>query len=79
MYCVSRVLDRQILNGRCHRHENCRVCSRTHSHDSVIFPYFLNSYFLSYGEEAHTEPCYWSEGCNNNVGGHCRKCQPQCK
>ena len=48
---VSRVLDRQLLNGWCHDHENCRVCSRTRSHDSVIFFwYFLDYYFLSYGE-----------------------------
>ena len=30
--------------------KNCRLCSRTHSHDSVIFSYFWNTYFLSYGE-----------------------------
>ena len=47
---VSHVLDRQLLNGRCHGHENYRVCSRTRSHDSVIFSYFLDSYFSSYGE-----------------------------
>ena len=47
---VSRVLDRQILNGRCHGHENCRLCSRPHSHLWVIFSYFLDYYFLSYGE-----------------------------
>ena len=28
---------------------------------------------------AHAEPCHLSEGCNNNVGGHCRKCEPQRK
>ena len=28
---------------------------------------------------ARVEPCHWSEGCNNNVGGHCRKCEPQRK
>ena len=27
----------------------------------------------------HAEPCHWSEGCNNNVGGHCRKGEPQRK
>ena len=34
---VSRVLDRQLLNGGFHRHQNCRLCSRPHSHESVIF------------------------------------------
>ena len=47
---VSRVLDSQLLNGWCQGHQNCRVCSRTRSHDSVIFSYFWNSYFSSYGE-----------------------------
>ena len=47
---VSRVLDRQLLNGLCHSHENCRLCSRPHSHESVISSYFWDSYFLSYGE-----------------------------
>ena len=100
MYRVSCVLDRQLLNGLCHGHENCRLCLRPHSHDSVIFSYFWNSYFLSYGEfkmreiklcmqvlqaarrlsrAAHAEHCHWSEGCNYNVGGHCRKGKPQCK
>ena len=44
---LSHVVDRQLLNGRCHGHENCRVCSRTRSHERVIF---LDSYFLIYGE-----------------------------
>ena len=35
--CVSHVLDSQLLNGWTCGHENCRVCSRTRSHDSVIF------------------------------------------
>ena len=50
---LSRVLDRQLLNGWCHGHQNCRVCSRTCSHDLVIFSYlsyFLDSYFFSYDE-----------------------------
>ena len=47
---LSRVLDRQLLNGLCHGHENCRVCSRTPSHDSVIFSYFRIHIFFSYGE-----------------------------
>ena len=47
---VSHVLDRQLLNGWCHGHENCRVCSRTRSHDSVIFSYFSDSFFFSYSE-----------------------------
>ena len=25
---------------------------------------------------ARVEPCHWPEGCNNNVGGHCRKGEP---
>ena len=28
---------------------------------------------------AHAAPCHWSEGCNNYVGGHCRKSEPQHK
>ena len=47
---VSRVLDRQLLNGWCHCHENYRLWSRPHSHESVIFSSFWDSYFLSYGE-----------------------------
>ena len=53
---VSRVLDRQLLNGSSHGHQNCRVCSRMRSHDSVIFSYFWNSYFPSYGELGSTDP-----------------------
>ena len=48
--CVSHVLDSELLNGWIYGHENGRVCSRTRSHDSVIFSYFLDLYFLSYGE-----------------------------
>ena len=40
--CVSHVLDSQLLNGWTYGHENCRVCSRTRSRDSVIFSYFLD-------------------------------------
>ena len=47
---VSRVLDRQLVNGWCHRHQNRSLCSRPHSHELVIFSYFWDSYFLSYGE-----------------------------
>ena len=47
---VSRMLYRQLLNGSCHHHQNRRLCSRPHSHESVIFSYFWDSYFLSYGE-----------------------------
>ena len=43
---VSRVLDSQLLNGSCHRYENCRLCSRPHSHDSVIFFVFLEFIFF---------------------------------
>ena len=28
---------------------------------------------------AHAERCHWPEGCNNNVGGHCRQVEPQHK
>ena len=48
--CRSRlwyVLDRQLLNGSSHRHQNRRLCSRPHSNESVIF---WDSYFSSYGE-----------------------------
>ena len=38
---VSGVLDRQLLNGCCHRHQNRRLCSSPHSHESVIFFVFL--------------------------------------
>ena len=44
------VLDRQLLNGRSHRHQNRRLCSRPHSNESVIFSNFWDSYFSSYGE-----------------------------
>ena len=48
--CVSHVLDRQLLNGWCHRHQN-RLCSRLHSNESVIFfSNFWDSYFSGYGE-----------------------------
>ena len=41
------VLDRQILNGWSHHHQNRRLCSRLYSNESVIF---WDSYFSSYGE-----------------------------
>ena len=44
------VLDRQLLNGWSHRHQNRRLCSRPHSNESVIFSNFWDSYFSSYGE-----------------------------
>ena len=44
------VLDRQLLNGWSHRHQNRRLCSRPHSNESVIFLNFWDSYFSSYGE-----------------------------
>ena len=44
------VLGRQLLNGLSHRHQNCRLCSRPHSNESVIFSNFWDSYFSSYGE-----------------------------
>ena len=47
---LSRVLDRKLLNGWRHRHENCRLCSRPHSHESLMLSYFWDSYFLNYGE-----------------------------
>ena len=48
--CVSHVLDSLLLNGWTYGHENCRVCSCTRSHDSVIFFVFFGLIFLSYGE-----------------------------
>ena len=44
------VLDRQLLNGWSHRHQNRRLCSRPNSNESVIFSNFWDSYFSSYGE-----------------------------
>ena len=44
------VLDRQLLNGWSHCHQNRRLCSRPHSNESVIFSNFWDSYFSSYGE-----------------------------
>ena len=44
------VLDRQLLNGWSHRHQNRRLCSHPHSNESVIFSNFWDSYFSSYGE-----------------------------
>ena len=34
------VLAVSVLAAMTHGHEHCRVCSRTRSHDSVIFAYF---------------------------------------
>ena len=44
--CVSHVLDSQLLNGWTYGHENCRVCSRTRSHVSVIFFVFVGLIFF---------------------------------
>ena len=44
--CVSHVLDSQLLNGWTYGHGNCRVCSRTRSHDSVIFFAFFGLIFF---------------------------------
>ena len=44
------MLDRQFLNGGCHRHKKRSLSSRPHCHESVMFSYFWDSYFLSYGE-----------------------------
>ena len=44
--CVSHVLDSQLLNGWTYGHENCRVCSRARSHDSVIFFVFFGLIFF---------------------------------
>ena len=43
---VSRVLDRQLLNGGCHGDQNWRLCSRPHSHESLTFSYFWDSDFF---------------------------------
>ena len=40
------VLDRQLLNGWSHRHQNRRLCSRPHSNESVIFFEFLGFIFF---------------------------------
>ena len=34
--------NRLLYNGWCHRHQNRRLCSRPHSHESVIFFIFLS-------------------------------------
>ena len=34
---VSHVLDRKLLERVMHCHQNRRLCSRPHSHESVIF------------------------------------------
>ena len=48
---VSHVLDRKLLERLMHRHQNRWLCSRPHSHESVIFfSNFWDSYFSSYGE-----------------------------
>ena len=44
--CVSHVLESQLLNGWTYGHENCRVCSRTRSHDSVILFAFFGLIFF---------------------------------
>ena len=36
-------------------HQNRRLSSHSYSHESVIFSYFLDSYFLNYGEFAFFE------------------------
>ena len=46
IYYVSRVLDRQLLNGCCHGHQNCRLCSRPHSHESLILFVFFGFIFV---------------------------------
>ena len=40
MYVAGRV-ETDSYNGRCHHHQNHRLCSRPHSHESVIFFVFL--------------------------------------
>ena len=47
---VSHVLDMKLLERLMSRHQNRRLCSRLHSHESVIFSNFWYSYFSSYGE-----------------------------
>ena len=54
---VSRVLDRQLLNGWCHHHQNSRLCSRPHSHESVI---------CSCGSAHYTN--IWDAGFRRHVG-----------
>ena len=64
---VSRVLDRQLLNGWCHRHQNRRLCSHSHAHESV-FSYFWDSYFLSYGEFVELIKMHRYGGWQHSVG-----------
>ena len=40
-YLCGRVFDWQLLNGWCHRHQNRKLCSRQHYHESLIFFVFL--------------------------------------
>ena len=45
------VLDRKLLERLMSPStKNHSLCSRPHSHESVIFSNFWDSYFLSYGE-----------------------------
>ena len=45
--CVCNTcVDSQLLNGWKYGHENGRVCSRTRSHDSVIFFVFFGLIFF---------------------------------
>ena len=45
---VSHVLDRKLLERLMSPQQNRRLCSRPHSHESVIFSNFWDSYFSSY-------------------------------
>ena len=47
---VSHVLDRKLLERLMSSSPKYRLCSCPHSHESVIFSNFWDSYFSSYGE-----------------------------
>ena len=47
---VAVCVETDSYNGWCQRHQNHRLCSCPHSHELVIFSYFWNSYFLTYGQ-----------------------------
>ena len=83
------VLTVSVLAAMTYGHENCRVCSRTRSHDSVIFAYFSDSYFVSYGEFgeliikllraalAASRSRAWSIAIGRSgLGCHCEKGEP---
>ena len=60
-------VESESYNG-CHN-QNRRLCSRPHSHESVIFSYFWHSYFWTYGQfveymNMHAAGC-WRKQCGS--------------